>query len=721
MTTETIDTPVAAAAQAPRYRFTQHDRIAIGGVDYAPRKSDQFGHTLARVDLPELKESFTHVRIAELLASGELVVYPGWYTAERAERRNRDGETRLLSELSDEAQRTIQWRLRYCEEFLSMELRRETTRSQKSMKRAITVITATVTAVEVVRQTGTGRCGTKVEVLSPPSPSQMRRWLKTYVGSGMDPMSLRDGRRRGGNRKPRQDADSADMVAEYVRRYASLNKPTMVMVYKDYCDAVDAANARCEQDGAPPLTKIGRRTFERRIGRLDPFFVCAGREGEEAALRRFAIVHRGLRAVRPLQRIEMDEWKVTLHSFLMDAGLWDGLSEKAKALVRRSRMWMTAVIDCATECVLALRFLEAAPSAESALSALEMAVFGMADIATVAGAETPCEMAGTPETVATDSGAGFIAAKYLSAVHDIGARDFRPPAGMPWLRGRIERFFATAQTQLMRRFPGQTFENILVKGDYDAEGNACLNIEELNRVFVRYVVDIYHNTPHSGLAGETPRNAWNRLVRLYGVKPPPSPDIRRHVFGLAFERQIGNRGIRVLGLHYQSPQLQKLRGTVGQKPVLIRVDRYDLGSISVRVGEGWMSVPCVFPEMAGASWWEWIAATEDLHRRHADMAALAQDVVLRAVTDVRGTAEMAAVRAELGTPVLTEEAFKKVEHRLFRSFAFAGTGGEPDADLLGADASSDEVDTDVLPTAQVGGAWTPDDGFGGDDDWRSED
>jgi len=703
----------------PRYRFGAHDRISIIGHDYVWQKSDPFGHVLARAEDLHLSESFTHQRIRDLFVSGDLVIYPNWFNVHKAERRNRE-QMMLLSDLSPEEQRGILRKVFYVTEFLGLELRDETSRSHARMKQEISAITEKFTRLEIQRQSKTERCGNKIEVQVPPTPSQLRRWVRRYCGCGMDPLSLRDGRKRGSVRGSRLDAESAAFVAAHIRQYSSRNKPTKVMVYKDYVDALDAANAERMRQHLPPLTQVCRRTFERKINQLDPFSVIAGREGEDAAMRKFALTHRGLEASFAFERVEMDEWKVTLHNLLIDAGLWEGLSEEAKAIVLRGRIWMTGAIDVASKCVVAMRFLNAAPSAESSISALEMIVFSKAHTASVIGAETPWDMEGTPDTIATDSGAAFISEKYLSAVHDIGARDFRPPAGMPWLRGSIERLFRTCQTQIMARFPGQSFENVLIKGDYDAEANACLNIEELNRVFLRAVLDIYHNTPHSGLAGETPRNAWCRLRALFGITPPPSPEIRRHVFGIPLKRRIANRGISVLGLHYQSIELQRLRAKVGQKPILIRVDRYDLGAISVRVDQGWMSVPCTFGEMSGATYWEWIAAVEDLHRRNATTSALSEDTVRRAYAHVRETAEMASARAELGTPVLTEEAFRRMEERLFRSFAFATDHPDDGSDFLMGDLA-EEHDAPAPHTDLHRIALSADDQFGfGDDDWLKE-
>lgn len=401
----------------------------------------------------------------------------------------------------------------------------------------------------------------------------------------------------------------------------------------------------------------------------------------------------------------------------MELGLWSRLSAKLKATIERTRTWLTVVIDCATRCILAMRLLVAPPSAESAISALEMAIYDKGTLADAVGVGSSWEMHGQIESLVTDGGAAFVAVATQVVLRDLGITHEVAPAGVPFLRGTIERFFLTVQSRLLPLFPGQTFENAISKGDYDSEGNACLNVEELNRLLIRYAVDIYHNTPHEGLGGETPRNAWRRLRGLYGVFTPPEEAVRRHVFGIATTRRIGNRGIRFLGLHYQSPELQRIRFEIGQKPIAIRINRHDLGAVSVLHGSGWISIPCVFREITGTSIWEWLAAAQDLRRRNADMAALETDTVRQAMADLRESAAMAIKRAEIGEPVMALADLEKAEHELFRAFSFSQRPAPANDDLLGANSTAYQIDQPGELVEQT----IPDSEFGGPDDWMLED
>ncbi len=90
---------------------------------------------------------------------------------------------------------------------------------------------------------------------------------------------------------------------------------------------------------------------------------------------------------------------------------------------------------------------------------------------------------------------------------DLGIIFVAPQVGQPNKRATVERSFGTTRTQFLPHFSGQTFANVGDKGDYDPGKNASLFVDELAPALVLYDVDVYHNSPHEGLYGETPRLA----------------------------------------------------------------------------------------------------------------------------------------------------------------------------------------------------------------------
>ena len=63
------------------------------------------------------------------------------------------------------------------------------------------------------------------------------------------------------------------------------------------------------------------------------------------------------------------------------------------------------------------------------------------------------------------------------------------------MRGNIESFFRTVGHKLMPLLSGRTFFSPTERGDYPSEQLACLDDDDLIRILLTFVVDIYHNEP----------------------------------------------------------------------------------------------------------------------------------------------------------------------------------------------------------------------------------
>ncbi|TWB12967.1 putative transposase [Nitrospirillum amazonense] len=678
--------PESHPSEATRFRFSMDDYIAVDGKAYRPVSVDRRGHILRGLE-PDgdgpLAE-FRHEDLYALHVDGRLTVRPGWLGAGAFQARRRS-DAENLADLPETEQHTILWRAEWCDRFLQMEKDLPSmTRSDRAMTLAIPQIHAAVATLEAAWQGQGGRrarAGSKVAVSHPPSPATLRRWLRLYQAAGYNAVGLRENWRRCGNRLPRADGDSHAFALAGARAFLDSRQPTRRMVYDSYLAELEDENRRREEAGGPLLAKVSPRTFNRHISNLDPFQVQCGREGVDAARRKHRITAAGLQVIRPLQRVEIDECNLSLQVLLTAAGAWARLTAEQKRLVERTRAWVTLAIDAATRCIVALRVFADPPSSASAIAAIEMAIFDKTHLGQVASAQSPWNMCGLIEEVVTDSGSAFIARETKTVLTSLGIRSMNPPAKMPEMRARVERVFGTLQGHFVKYFSGQTFENVVIRGDYDAQGNASIDMGELNRTLVRWVVDAYHCSAHEGLAGETPASAWRRLTAKYGVTPPPDARTRRSVFGLSCTRHIQGKGVRVLGIHYQSPELQRLRRSTPE--VEVRVDRFDLGEISVKAGDGWLTVKPAVPglNLHRVTWWEWTATAADLRRRHADAASLGIPVVREALSTIRREGLAAAERAELGSPIIGEEALERAEKDLFLSFAFQDDGTRG-ADLL---------------------------------------
>ncbi len=235
-------------------------------------------------------------------------------------------------------------------------------------------------------------------------------------------------------------------------------------------------------------------------------------------------------------------------------------------------------------------------------------------------------------------------------------------------------------------FTGRACNNVVDKGEYQAHKRASLLTTQLPQIFVRWIVDVYHHTPHEGLLGETPYNAWKRLTDDYGVNPCPNVHQRRDIFGVLLERSLDPRGIRVCGNYYQSGDLQEWRRLAGDVTLEISFDTADIGHISAWFNDRWNVVPAVREAVRGMDLSTWQDTIAELRRKHAAGARVYEHIVLDAIRDISGIAEDAMRRTAISAPRPTPEEIDRTEASLLfglETIRDERTGKKPAGDILG--------------------------------------
>ncbi|WP_211341008.1 Mu transposase C-terminal domain-containing protein [Paracoccus methylarcula] len=455
----------------------------------------------------------------------------------------------------------------------------------------------------------------------------------------------------------------------------------------------------------------------------------AQRRGIDAARRKFGFYENGLAADYPLQRVEMDEWQVDICSLFNESGALDGLSHEDRAKFEVGRRWIYAAVDCATRVVLGFRIV-ANPNADDAIRTLHLVTQDKTPIAEAAGCQSSWHQCGGIGVLVTDQGSAFASDRFRSAVVDLGTTYEAPPAGVPKLRGRIERLFRTFGQQLAPMLIGRTFSNPTQRGDYPSEHWAALTDDELAQILTLFIVDVYHNTPHSGLKGETPANAWKRLSAEQGVTPPPDANHRRAIFGIPLDRKLDRHGIRAFGINYTCPQMQEalLRGASGKLP--IRVDPEDLTHVSVCIGHEWFSAAAVSRSVWGLSLGEWLEIARNLRLRFREEATLSEGIIREARKKIREIDARARQLRKVQPHHFTAEALDKYEKQLFTGLRIGPEGSAASGDLerpVGRkrpgpdDLLADVIETDKpLPEYRVGGTDSESNDEDGED-WTFDD
>jgi putative transposase len=368
-----------------------------------------------------------------------------------------------------------------------------------------------------------------------------------------------------------------------------------------------------------------------------------------------------------------------------------------------------------------------------------MAMYDKGKWADAVGAATPWSMRGTPELVVTDAGAGYRSVQFRAAAEDQGISVVRAVAGEPRLRGRIERMFRTIGSTLIARLSGRTFSNVIERADHPSADRAALTIDDLTQALIRWTVDIYHNTPHAGLGGMTPIEAWSKGVARWGITPEPDMSMRRLAFGARLRRELQAGGITVLGVRYHSEELHRWSLRTRQRTVPVRWHAADLGAIEAEFDGRWREVAAVFDAFRGRTAEYWTAATRRLRADAVARQAVTEPVVRSAFAEIDAINAAAMRRANILTPDWSPDRIAAMEERLFIGLTLAETEqrspaapdgipgrpvrphaslSQPTVDVADAPADAGEERAPQGPDddADAGG----DNGSDSDHDWRVE-
>lgn len=662
------------------FRLSPVDCLEIAGVDHRLIRSDKTGSIWARLDDDNIRLSFTGDELLRLVAAPDTRLKRGHYSEESAFRRMRCDDLYLQS-LPHEQRSRMLWQTTCVKFFLKVEARGDTTRTEASVQEILGELEQYVNAAEHSGQDvgRTPRAGEGYITRKFPCARTLLEWARLYERAGRSPLVFLR-KRHLGQPARKLMAEAESLMAECVFGYLDRNEPTRQDIVNQVIDRFAAENTRRAEAGKPSLPVPSARTVRRRIKALDPFEVVAQRKGIEAARRKFGFYEEGLPADYPLQRVEMDEWQIDLATLLGDSGALVGLPPEDRAKFEVGRRWIYVAIDCATRCVLGFRIV-VTPNSQDAIRTLNLIIQDKTTIAEAAGCESRWDQSGGIGVLVTDQGSAFAAEVFRMAVADMGATYEAPPAGVPKLRARIERIFRTFGQQLAPMLIGRTFSNPIERGDYPSEQWAALTDDELAEIFTLFIVDIYHNTPHAGLKGETPAHAWKRLSAEQGVTPPPDANQRRVVFGIPLTRKLDRHGVRVFGINYTCPKLQEVLMRSGGGDILIRVDPDDLTHVSVCLGHEWHSAQAVPRAVHGLSLDEWQTIVRDLRTRFREQAILSEDIVREARKQIRAIDARARQLRRIQPQHWTAEALDRAESRLFLGLRLGTEGSAASGDL----------------------------------------
>lgn len=668
-----------APAFVTRLAFARDDEIVIDRIPFRPVSRNTEGWILTRMSGEQIAECFTHAQLSRLAAEGAIVHNRGKYSPEGALGVLSATTLDPISALQRDVQDRVRVRAAFCEAFLELEREGAVQRTYGSIEANVADLEEKAKAFlqdHVCTRNDPAKRRAhkkKKEGYDAPHPRTLFRWVGNYEREGLS--GLVDRWERSGNHTSKFSAEVMGPLMEEVRRFASPQRPTKKVIFQNVRNRFRVENQKREAEGLAPLPVPSREAVRRAIGKLDPFHLDIARLGLEAARRRHRPVKTGVEVTRPLERVEIDEYEIDLFTLLSSIGLLDLIDDEDRMRMgldgSTQRWWVSAALCAASRCIVGLR-LTRAPGSASSIETLHMCTLDKGQWADGVGALSPWHMAGTPEEVVTDTGPAFKAFAFRQAVADLRAGHSLAIAGEPHLRGRIERVFHTMAFDLLPRLSGRSFSNVVMRGDHDSEGQAALTLDDLVVALVRWVVDIYHNSPHEGLEGSTPLERWTELVETYGVLPPPDLRRRRLVFGTRLERTVGRKGIRVFGIWYQSEELQRWRMHAHDKRVKVRWYREDIGAIEVEFGGEWRAVPSLLPGLDGVHANVWLAAARRLRAAKKAGQKASDEIVLKAIGDIEALDATARARVNLVAEDWSAARLEREENNLLVGFDVGG-------------------------------------------------
>lgn len=470
-----------------------------------------------------------------------------------------------------------------------------------------------------------------------------------------------------------------------VRAYLSPEKPSIKHIHEQVQLSFHDRNAQRKADGKSPLTHPSRETVRRAIRALDPYQVELARNGEAAARKKFRPVLNGVSTTRPLERVEIDEWTVDVMTLMQSSGMYDLLTDDEKrslglfvegdeAMVgkrrkKTARWTLTAAICCATRCIVGM-VLSRNPGEKAAIQLLQMITTNKGAWTDAVGALTPWDMHGTPELIVFDGGPAFKSQRFRMAVSDLGVSWEMAINGVPENRGTVERVFRTFATDFAPRLSGHTFSSIIEKGDADPEARAVLTVDDFTFALLRWVTNVYHNTPHGGLNGETPVKAWRRLTQEYGVSPSPDMEMLRLCFGQQRQYQLDKTGITILGVRYQAEHLQTYMRRKDPHMVDVRWHPKDIGAISVRLGKEWYQVSALDSSLKGVAAQTWLTALRHTRSTNPTSNRLDSLAVRSAIKAINARNEQAKLGSSLNLEDWSEKRMERAENDLLAGVEF---------------------------------------------------
>lgn len=424
----------------------------------------------------------------------------------------------------------------------------------------------------------------------PPHLSTIYRWRKTYKLAQQDVRALISRIvERGGKGVSRLDPEVEAIICDKIDSIFLAQKKSSA---EEVLNAVrlQIAHRNKERVESEQLPVPGLRTIQRRLQSLSAYDISVARYGQKESERRFEN-QAGARSVsRILEMVEIDHSPVDL--MVVDE---DGTTI--------GRPTITVVLDRRSRCVLGFHLSLAGHGTPSVFSALRHALMPKSYLKErYADLNLEWDCFGWFEVLLMDNGPEFHSDAVVDALLSLGIATEYARSRTPNDKPHVERFLKTFNYSFIHRLRGTTLAKIHQRIGFKAEDEACISMEELDRLIHVWICQVYHLRPHAGLNGRSPMTVWQESAAVF----PPQLKANKEDLDIEFSQTTSSAlqhyGIDLNTFIYVSPRLLSLRRLL---PLGARVDvkwpSHDVGHIYVwdNINEEYFKVENKNPDYAG--------------------------------------------------------------------------------------------------------------------------
>lgn len=350
--------------------------------------------------------------------------------------------------------------------------------------------------------------------------------------------------RRRGNTHSRLHDDVEDKIYWVIStHYKQLTCPSLSLSHLHLKGVIKRENSI--RPAALQLMVPSYNAMKRRVAEFDPFELMSARKGIQFAVNYYRTRGAAPRATRPLEVVEIDHTKFDAEVVHM-------------GILRLGKPTLTIARDQFTGAILGF-YLGFEPAGYQAVMECLLCAILPKDRLTQndQGPTRPWTMYGIPEKLLLDNGAEFTGDDLKNACYHLGTDIEYCPPKKPWFKPHVERLFGVLRQQFTNRLKGRTFTHKEEKGDYDVNEQPLIDLEDLQKVLLIWIVDFYNEAP-SGFAGLPPRAAWDMALEEAPPRMDATEDEIRVWCGRCHESGLHSYGIEFRGLYYASPALSQL-------------------------------------------------------------------------------------------------------------------------------------------------------------------